>query len=164
MILPRSESIIVEWAFLVGSVATVVVLALAVRSKLSGAINSARRSHVAFALLTALGWVSAFVFVRTHTGLGVLLLGGADYWVGRAAAAPDEEARQILAEVVGSSNYGVDAARAAVMRRPKSSERVRLFVLLANVAPTGSWRQRYLSLARSAEKSTQMSDPRPNSR
>lgn len=159
MILPRSESIIVEWTFLAGSVLTLLALAIVGWSK-----QRVRGSRVAWLLVIALAWVSAFVFVRSHTGLGVLVLGGANQWVAKAAAAPDEQAAHILSEVIRSSNYGVDAAERAVLQRPIKFERIRLFILLATVAPNESWRQRYLSHAQIADNTPQASHPRPNSR
>lgn len=158
MILPRSESIIVEWTFMVGSILTLLALAIIGWSR-----QRVRGPRIAFLLVIALAWVSAFVFVRSHTGLGVLVLGGADVWVAKAAAAPDDQAANILSGVIRSSNYGVDAAERAVLQRPLESERIRLFILLATVAPNDSWRQRYLSHAQTADDTSQASHPRPNS-
>lgn len=163
MILPRSTSIIVEWVFVAGSLVAVPVVAVAIlRSAQQNTRLPVCVGRIAVALAVFLVWVAAFAFVQTHTGLGILIFRGSDHWVAKAAGVPNDEAAHILLEVIQSSNYGVDAADAAVRRLPSPREQARLFTLLASVAPS-NWRVKYLLRARNAEATT-VGAPRPNSR
>ena len=124
MILPRSTSIIVEWTFILASFAALVYAIVTIAQP-----TKRRLVTLAFVLIA---WTLAFSFVRVRTGLGILVLHGADHWVANAAETPDDgEATKILGTVLASSHYGIDAAKAAVGRRSNPVERARLFRLLA---------------------------------
>lgn len=89
-------------------------------------------------------------WVQRHTDMGVLVLGGASYWVERAAEAPDAEARTYLSLVLRSTQYGVNRAERAVLALPSAEGKKRLFLLLAEQAPTEHWQKRFRSRAEDA--------------
>ncbi len=74
---------------------------------------------------------------------------GGDHWISRAAEAGDAEAKVYLRAVVDSSNYGVNAAEAAVKKRA-AAEQERLFTLLAEVVPWQNWKETYARRAAEA--------------
>jgi len=133
MILPRASSILVEWLFLLGTLAA---LATVARS-----LHAPRRRHLPVLALVVALWSIAFWQFRIRTGFGVAVFGGASHWIATAAEAKtDSQAAAILREVLLSSNYGVDAAEVAVLRREDPAERRRLFDLLARVVPWDHWK------------------------
>ena len=136
MIFPRNISIVVEWLFLFGTFASIAAIFVLIR----------RRPKMLL-VLTVL-WALAFWQFRIRTGAEVLVLGGAHHWVDRAAdAGTDREAAAILRAVLLSSNYGVNAAETAVLRRQDTGERRRLFQLMAQTAPWENWRATFAARA-----------------
>jgi hypothetical protein len=87
------------------------------------------------------------IWVQHHTDLGVFALGGSSFWIHRAAESPDAEAIQDLNLVLSATQYGVNAAEEAVLEVGTRQQRRRLFLLLAERAPTERWAARYRQLA-----------------
>lgn len=150
MILPREISIVTEWLFLFGTAAWIASVPVLIR----------RRPKMLIALTVV--WALALWQFRIRTGFGVLVLGGANHWVDRAAGTgTDREAAAILRTVLLSSNYGVNAAETAVLRRKDARERKRLFRLLAQVAPWENWRAIFAARAEGVSSPTSSSATAP---
>ncbi len=94
-----------------------------------------------------LAGVPAFLKLQRHTQLGILAFGGARYWIGQAREVEDGEAREHLRYVLDSGDYGVNAAENAVAGLSSGFERLRLFELLAELAPNDNWQRTYLRRA-----------------
>lgn len=148
MILPRDVSIAAEWTFFALTVGVGIGAVVTVVSAITSPQRRRRRLLVAVSLLFV--WSLAAAWVRTHTGLGVLVLHGADHWVGAAAAEKDERrASTLLTQVIQSSNYGVNAAEAAALKLP-ADQQVRVFTLLVGVVPWENWKNTYRNHALAA--------------
>lgn len=87
------------------------------------------------------------LWVQRHTDLGVLALRGSSFWAQKAASSPDAEAIRDLDLILSSTQYGVNAAERAVQDLDSREQRHRLFLLLAERAPTERWAERYRQLA-----------------
>lgn len=95
--------------------------------------------------------MASVLWLQRFSDLGVFLMGGASYWVERASTAPDPEAKVRLKIVLDSTQYGADQAERAVLALPTFSERQRLFLLLADLAPSEQWERRYRERVHSEE-------------
>jgi hypothetical protein len=85
-----------------------------------------------------------FVAWSRYTAYGIFAGGGGRYWVSRAVAAHSEmEARAHLRRVLGATQYGVNVAETAVRRLPRRKDRIRMWRLLAELAPNDNWRKIY---------------------
>lgn len=101
---------------------------------------------VLVSLILVGGWA------RRYTDMGVFVLGGDRYWIGRAVDAPSADLRSRYVQLVlESTDYGVNSAENAVMRLPLRDQ-VEMFSVLAEVVKSESWRERYLRRAEEAKE------------
>ena len=99
--------------------------------------------------LLLLSLVPSLRAFQVYTDLGVFLLDGSEYWIDRAARTRDPaRAKEFLAVVVSATQYGVNEAENQVLAHYAPDEQVRLFRLLAEIAPNENWRERFLAHCR----------------
>lgn len=88
-----------------------------------------------------------FVWVARYTSIGIFALGGSRYWVGLALSYDEEKAKIALGKAMNSNNYGVNNVMNAVASLPEASQRYRMFMLLASIAPNDNWKEIYTNRA-----------------
>ena len=114
------------------------------------ASGASRRQRLVSALSVIL-LMPAFGWCRRYTAVGILVMGGGNYWVERASqAVNDDEATLYLRRILGASQYGVDVAERVVLSVSDDRQRARLFTLLGRAVPWPTWQQRYEQHAREA--------------
>ena len=111
---------------------------------------SRAKSFVVSAVLIAAAFFGGMLFTdfRHDSRIGILVFGGARYWVSLASTAvTPEEAKMYLQRVLRSSEYGVNAADNAVASLGSPAVRRRLYLFLAEIAPNDNWRKIYRARA-----------------
>jgi hypothetical protein len=97
-------------------------------------------------IVVAVGSIYGFIYLRRYSQFGITSLGGANYWIEMATITPDvEQAKSHLTKVI--THCGPNAAEVAVSNLDYPADAHRLFLLLADVAPSDNWRSRYYTLA-----------------